>query len=160
MCPFQPIENQTCQGEFHLPPHLANQNTTTHTDYVATLQPPSPSCTHPRVPDFNPPADGYKRFVFPDGKGVYDGHWRGCKRHGQGSFAFANGDVYDGELLVFALGEEAPSADSRLAASSLAWVPNQGSLVLPPSNLKMFAVPPCLLVGFVSLEQARGVKEK
>ncbi|CAM9599710.1 unnamed protein product, partial [Hapterophycus canaliculatus] len=48
------------------------------------------------VPDFNPPADGYKRFVFPDGKGVYDGHWRGCKRHGHGSFAFANGDLYDG----------------------------------------------------------------
>lgn len=51
-----------------------------------------------RVPDFNPPADGYKRFVFPDGKGVYDGHWQGYKRHGQGSFSFANGDVYDGEL--------------------------------------------------------------
>lgn len=49
------------------------------------------------VPDFGPPTDGYKRFVFPDGKGVYDGHWRGCKRHGQGSFVFANGDVYEGE---------------------------------------------------------------
>lgn len=50
-----------------------------------------------RVPDFNPPANGYKRFVFPDGKGVYDGHWRGYKRHGHGSFSFANGDTYDGE---------------------------------------------------------------
>ncbi|CAM9627016.1 unnamed protein product [Ascophyllum nodosum] len=49
------------------------------------------------LPDFAPPADGYKRFVFPDGKGVYDGYWRGCKRHGQGSFAFTNGDVYKGE---------------------------------------------------------------
>lgn len=49
-----------------------------------------------RVPDFNPPVDGYKRFVFPDGKGVYDGHWREYKRHGQGSFAFSNGDVYEG----------------------------------------------------------------
>lgn len=49
------------------------------------------------VPDFGPPTDGYKRFVFPDGKGVYDGNWRGCKRHGQGSFTFANGDVYEGE---------------------------------------------------------------
>ncbi|CAN0292733.1 unnamed protein product, partial [Pylaiella littoralis] len=44
-----------------------------------------------------PPANGYKRFVFPDGKGVYDGHWRGYKRHGHGSFSFANGDTYDGE---------------------------------------------------------------
>lgn len=49
------------------------------------------------MPDFGPPTDGYKRFVFPDGKGVYDGHWRGCKRHGQGSFVFANGDSYEGE---------------------------------------------------------------
>lgn len=49
------------------------------------------------MPDFGPPTEGYKRFVFPDGKGVYDGHWRGCKRHGQGKFTFANGDVYEGE---------------------------------------------------------------
>ncbi|CAN0240861.1 unnamed protein product, partial [Ectocarpus sp. 8 AP-2014] len=49
------------------------------------------------VPDFNPPVDGYKRFVFPDGKGVYDGHWREYKRHGQGLFAFSNGDVYEGQ---------------------------------------------------------------
>lgn len=49
------------------------------------------------VPNFGPPGDGFKRFVFPDGKGVYEGNWRGSKRHGQGSFTFANGDVYDGE---------------------------------------------------------------
>lgn len=49
------------------------------------------------MPDFGPPADGYKRFVFPDGKGVYDGHWRAGKRHGRGSFTFTNGDVYEGE---------------------------------------------------------------
>lgn len=61
------------------------------------LSPPLHHLQLRRVPDFNPPAAGYKRFVFPDGKGVYDGHWRGCKRHGQGSFAFANGDEYNGE---------------------------------------------------------------
>lgn len=76
----------------HHPPHTQTQTHDTSGPHLFTR-----ALKILRVPDFNPPADGYKRFVFPDGKGVYDGHWRGCKRHGQGSFSFANGDMYDGE---------------------------------------------------------------
>ena len=101
----------------------------------------------PRVPDFNPPADGHKRFVFPDGKGVYDGHWRGCKRHGQGSFAFANGDVYEGERQVFFLGEETPSTDSGMAGSLVAWARGSSYVVKPVKTNVTFS---CSLADIVT----------
>jgi len=52
------------------------------------------------VPDFAPPRDGYKRFVFPDGKGIYEGYWKDRKRHGQGTFIFENNDKYEGEWFM------------------------------------------------------------
>lgn len=67
-----------------------------HLDCIASRN--SEGTWNKGVPDFGPPTEGYRRFVFPDGRGVYEGHWRGCKRHGQGMFTFANGDVYMGEF--------------------------------------------------------------
>jgi hypothetical protein len=49
------------------------------------------------TPSFNPPSKGHQRYVYPDGKGVYEGAWRSSRRHGQGRFDFANGDRYLGE---------------------------------------------------------------
>jgi hypothetical protein len=39
---------------------------------------------------------GYGKCWYPNGLGVYTGHWKANKKCGKGSMVYANGDVYEG----------------------------------------------------------------